>query len=105
MDFTQAQVRVVQTVVASADVGPWRRLLAGVELLEHDDDIQLDYVCLAVVTDGDELETRQFQLTEAAEKAASDLYRQRRDEAGETIGGFEVSMVGSTGGRNASFSR
>lgn len=60
--------------------------------MEHDDDFQLEYVCLAVVTDGDELETRKFQLTEAVERAASDLYRQRRAEAGETIGGFEVSI-------------
>lgn len=92
MDFTQAQTQVVQTVVASADVGRWRRLLANVEILEHETDVQLDYVCLAVIANGDDLETRQFHLTKEAERAATDLYRQRRDEAGETIGGFEVAI-------------
>jgi hypothetical protein len=92
MDFTEAQTAVVRTVAASADVGPWQRLLANVEILEHADDFQLDYVCLAVVKDGEELETRQFQLTEDAEKAVTAFYRQRRDDAQETIGGFEVAI-------------
>ena len=92
MNFTQAQAQVVRTVSASADVGRWRRLLANVEILEQDDDFQLDYVCLAVVADGGELETRQFHLTDEAKRAVADLYHQRRDDAGETIGGFEVAI-------------
>ncbi|QJU59881.1 hypothetical protein HL653_20950 [Sphingomonas sp. AP4-R1] len=92
MDFTEAQAQVVRTVAASADVGPWRRLLANVEILEHADDFQVDYICLAVVAGGDDLETRQFQLSDDAQKAVTAFYRQRRDDADETIGGFELAI-------------
>lgn len=92
MDFTEAQTRLVQAIAGSAALGGWERLLANVEILEHADDFQLDYVCLAVVRAGGDLATEQFELSPAAREAAVAFYRQRKDGAGETIGGFEAAI-------------
>jgi hypothetical protein len=92
MDFTEAQNQIVRTVAAAADVGPWERLFTDVEILEHPGDYQIDYVGLAVVRTGGDLEVRQFDLSDAARQAIVALYRQRKDEADETIGGFTLAI-------------
>ena len=96
MDFTEAQTALVKAIVGSAAIGAWERLVANVEILEHEGDYQLDYVCLAVVRGDGTLSTEQFDLSDEAREAAAALYRQRKEEAGETIGGFEAT-VDSTG--------
>lgn len=92
MDFTEAQTQVVQTVAASADVGEWQRLFADVEILEHAQDYQIDYACIAVVQGANGLETRQFKLSDAARNAIAALYRQRKDAAHDVIGGFALKI-------------
>jgi hypothetical protein len=92
MDFTEAQTRLIKAIAGSADVGAWERLLANIEILEHADDFQIDYVCLAVVGADGDLATEQFALSQDAQDAAVAFYRQRKDEAGETIGGFEATI-------------
>ena len=92
MDFTEAQNEVVRSVAGSADMADWERLLADVEILEHPGDYQIDYICLAVCGEGDALELRQFRLSAAARDAITSLYRQRKEEAGDVIGGFELTI-------------
>lgn len=93
MDFTEAQNDVVRAIAGSADVGAWERLLADVEILEHGDSYQIDYVCLAIVRNADgEFASAQFKLDESARNAIAALYRQRKNEAGDVIGGFELKV-------------
>ncbi|MGR4866143.1 hypothetical protein [Caulobacter sp. LARHSG274] len=91
--FTDAQVAVVQALAADAPGPNWLRLVADVEIQEVADSYHFDTVALAVLKGADgALSDPSFSVSEPMRRAIVDLYRQRKDIAGELFSGFELRI-------------
>ena len=93
MDFTTAQAEVVRRAAADFGTGDWIHAIIDLEIMEYEDGYDLDYQAI-LVTRGQAgaLASRQFDLSQPTRDAVVALYRQRKDEAGETIGGFVLRI-------------
>ena len=92
MDLTELQNRIVIEVARTAPVSGWERVIADVEIAEHNDGYQFDTVSFAVARDADgTLTDPQFDLSPAARAAIVDLYIQCK-AAGDLLGGFELQI-------------
>lgn len=92
MDLTDLQNRIVIEVARTVPVSAWERIVADVEIAEHDDGYQLDAVSFAIARDADgTLSDPQFDLSTDARAAIVDLYKQRK-AAGDVLGGFELQI-------------
>lgn len=92
MDFVEAQTEFVRQAVASVSQSSWERIFIDLEIREFDDGFDTDYVAVVIVVREGRRAFDQFMLNRDARAAASALYQQRKDDAGETIGGFEVAI-------------
>lgn len=89
MDFTTAQTNVVRAMAADFGNDDWVHTIVDLEILEFEDGYDIDSQAILVSRQADgELASGQFSIGQKARDAVVDLYRQRKDEAGETIGGL-----------------
>ncbi|MCJ2189065.1 hypothetical protein [Novosphingobium beihaiensis] len=93
MDFTACMEAVVRAVAQDFGTADWVHAIVDFEVLEQDGGFDTDYLALLIRKDaGGTLSREQFYLSQPAIDAAVALYCQRRDEAGETIGGFVLRI-------------
>lgn len=93
MDFVQAQQAVVVAVARDVPYQRWERILLDVEIAEQADGYDLDTVSIVIRrNERGELEDPQFRLGAECKQAITRLYEQRKQEAGEVISGFELSV-------------
>lgn len=93
MDFIQAQQAVVVAVAGDVPYRHWERILLDVEIAEQTDGYDLDTVSIVIRrNERNELEDPQFRLGAESKEAITRLYEQRKQDAGEVIGGFELSV-------------
>ena len=91
MDFIQVQQAVVVAVARDVPFDRWERILVDAEIAEQNDGYDLDTVSIVIRrNENNELEEPQFRLGAESRKAITRLYEQRKQDAGETIGGFEL---------------
>jgi hypothetical protein len=91
--FTDAQTAVVQALAADAPDPNWLRLVADIEIQEDADSYRFDTVALAVVKGADgTLSDPSFSVSETVRRAIIDLYRERKNGAGEPFSGFQLSV-------------
>jgi hypothetical protein len=93
MDFTAAQVEVVKTVVGCAGANRWDQIFVDAEIDEGDDGFSLSTVSFAVTpgTEGQPVKLP-FSIDIPGQDAMVALYRQRREEAGDRITGFDLTV-------------
>ena len=93
MDFTQAQIEVVRTAIATFPTGDWQAALLDGEILEMPDGFDTDCCGVVLLQSGDGTLTQdQFYLDQAARHACVNLYLQRKNDAGDVIGGFVLRI-------------
>lgn len=93
MDFTQAQTDVVRAVAGSFPAGDWQAAILDYEVREVSDGFDSDYVGIVLMRSADgTLTQEQFQLDRQARQACTQLYLQRKNEAGEDIAGFVLRI-------------
>lgn len=93
MDFQTAQSDVVQRVAGDFGTADWVHAVVDLELLEFEDGYDLDYQAILITRSPDGvLASRQFQLSELSRQAVIALYRERKDNAGDTLGGFVLRI-------------
>jgi hypothetical protein len=91
--FIEAQNALVMMVANDMGRDNWERIFVDAEILEQSDGFDVDTISKVIVRDpGDTLSAPQFSLSAASRKAISELYIQRKEEAGEVIGGFELTV-------------
>jgi hypothetical protein len=93
MSFIEAQNDVVRAIAADMGRSQWERIFVDAEILEQPDGYDVDTVSFVIVRDSaGNLSDPQFSLGAKSREAISELYKQRKAEAGETIGGFELKV-------------
>lgn len=93
MDFNQAQQAVIRAVAHDVPYESWERILLDVEIAEQADGYDLDTLGIVIRrNERNELEDPQFRLSEDSKKAIVALYDQRKQDAGEVLGGFELTI-------------
>lgn len=89
MDFTAAQTQVVQAVVNCAGGARWEQIFVDAEIDEGEDGFSLSTVSFTVAPGPVKAP---FSIDIPGQDAIIALYRQRKDEAGDTIGGFDLTV-------------
>ncbi len=93
MDFTQAQIEVVKAAVSSFPAGEWQAAILDYEIREMPDGFDSDFVGIVLLKNGEgKLGQDQFYLDRPAREACTNLYLQRKREAGEKIAGFVLKI-------------
>lgn len=93
MDFTQAQIEVVKAAAASFPSGEWQAAILDYEIREMADGFDSDYVGIVLLkSDDGALAQDQFYLDRTAREACTNLYMQRKREAGDEIAGFVLRI-------------
>ena len=93
MDFQTAQSEVVQRVAGDFGAAEWVHAVVDLELLEFEDGYDLDYQAILITrAPNGALASQQFQLSEPSRQAVIALYRERKDNAGDTVGGFVLRI-------------
>jgi hypothetical protein len=93
MDFQTAQNDVVQRVAGDFGAADWVHAVVDLEVLEFEDGYDLDYQAILITrASGGALASQQFQLTEPTRQAVIALYRERKDNAGDVLGGFVLRI-------------
>lgn len=93
MDFTAAQVEVVKMVVGCAGANRWDQIFVDAEIDEGEDGYSLSTVSFAVAPGATGQPVKvPFSIDMSGQDAMVALYRQRRDDAGDQITGFDLTV-------------
>ncbi len=93
MDFTQAQIEVVRAVAGSFPAADWQAAILDYEIQQVSDGFDSDYVGVVLIRGSDGALTQdQFYLDRTAREACTQLFLQRKQDAGEDIAGFVLRI-------------
>ncbi|MCZ7451323.1 hypothetical protein O8B93_27560 [Agrobacterium rhizogenes] len=93
MDFTSAQISIVEAIVTCAGIDQWEQIFVDAEIDEGEHDYSLSTVSFAVVRGTDEQLAKQpFPIDAKGQDAVLAFYSQRRNEADDRITGFDLTI-------------
>lgn len=93
MEMKEVQEDFARAVIADYPSDDWERIVADFEIIEEEEGYRLNSIGFAVVREeGDRLKLDDFFFSQATRDAAIAVYRERLDNSGDTLTGFDLEV-------------